>query len=149
VNCATADGTATAPADYTAISSTPPTFNPGETTKPITVVVKSDSFLEPNETFFVNLSGAVNATIADAQGLGTIANNNSQPPRLSLRQTPPNLALEWPTNSAGFTLERAGLLRSTNTQWTMVTNAVTVVVGTNQVVVSPTTTNNFFRLRKP
>ncbi len=31
---------------------------------------------EPDETFFVNLSGATNATIADAQGTGTIQNGN-------------------------------------------------------------------------
>jgi hypothetical protein len=31
---------------------------------------------EANETFFVNLSAAVNATITDAQGLGTITNDD-------------------------------------------------------------------------
>jgi hypothetical protein len=34
---------------------------------------------EPNETFVVNLSGAVNATIADAQGTGTITDNDATP----------------------------------------------------------------------
>src|SRR5439155_20482728 len=39
VNYATADGTAAAPADYTAIPTSTLTFNPGETTKTITVLV--------------------------------------------------------------------------------------------------------------
>lgn len=36
------------------------------------VVINSDKRKERNETFFVNLSGAVNATIADSQGVCTI-----------------------------------------------------------------------------
>src|SRR5262249_49900732 len=51
-------------------------FNPGDTTKPITVVVNGDTVNEPNETFFVNLSSALNATIADGQGVGTILNDD-------------------------------------------------------------------------
>ena len=34
---------------------------------------------ETNETFFVNLSGAVNASIQDGQGLGTISNDDGVP----------------------------------------------------------------------
>jgi hypothetical protein len=36
---------------------------------------------EANETFFVNLSLPVNATIADAQGVGTITNDDAAPPQ--------------------------------------------------------------------
>ena len=36
------------------------------------MVVNGDPLDEANETYFVNLSNAVNATIADGQGLGTI-----------------------------------------------------------------------------
>jgi len=53
------------------------TFAPEETTKTVTVAVNGDANLEPDETFFVNLSNAVNATIADSQGLGTILNDDS------------------------------------------------------------------------
>jgi hypothetical protein len=73
VNFATADGTATAPNDYSAQSGTL-TFAPGETLKTISVPVTSDGFQELTETFVVNLSGAVNAAIADAQGQGSITN---------------------------------------------------------------------------
>src|SRR5262249_10890418 len=76
VSYATADGTATvADNDYQAQSGTL-TFDPGETTKTIAIVVYGDRKKEPNETFFLNLSGAVNATILDGQGLGTILNDD-------------------------------------------------------------------------
>jgi hypothetical protein len=38
--------------------------------------VVGDTGVEPNETFVVNLSGAVGATIFDSQGGGTILNND-------------------------------------------------------------------------
>ncbi|MBX3712347.1 MAG: putative Ig domain-containing protein [Lysobacter sp.] len=75
VNYATADGTATQPADYTSTSGTL-TFTPGTTTQTITVPVIGETIPEANETFFVNLSGAVNATISDNQGVGTITNDD-------------------------------------------------------------------------
>ena len=71
VNFATADGTANAGSDYVANSGTL-TFNPGETSRALQVTVNSDALVEGNETFFVNLTAPSNATIADAQGVGTI-----------------------------------------------------------------------------
>ena len=82
VNFATADGTATAGSDYTAANGTL-TFAPGTTSQLITVAVTTDLLNEPNETFFVNLTGAVNATVTDPQGLGTITNDDG-PPALSI-----------------------------------------------------------------
>src|SRR5947208_2059678 len=75
VNYATADGTATAPSDYTATNGTL-TFNSGDTTKTITVKVSGDTTDEPDETFFVNLSAPSGATINDGQGKGTIKNDD-------------------------------------------------------------------------
>jgi hypothetical protein len=71
VNYATVNGTATAGSDYLAKSGSI-MFAPGETTKTITVTVNGDKQKEANETFFVNLSGAVGGEIIDDQGLGTI-----------------------------------------------------------------------------
>ncbi|CAG0959908.1 RTX-I toxin determinant A from serotypes 1/9 [Methylophilaceae bacterium] len=82
VNYATSNGTATAGSDYTAASGTL-TFNPGQTTQTITVPITNDTLAEPNETFNINLSGAVNATIADSLGVGTILDND-QPPSIDL-----------------------------------------------------------------
>jgi hypothetical protein len=72
----TASGSATAGSDFISASGML-TFNPGETTKPITVQVIGDTVVESDETFFVNLSSATNATIADGQGMGTIIDNDA------------------------------------------------------------------------
>jgi hypothetical protein len=77
VQYATADNTATAPADYTSTSGTL-TFNPGVTTLSIAVAINNDNIFElgaalsGEETFFVNLTNPTNASISDAQGVGTI-----------------------------------------------------------------------------
>jgi hypothetical protein len=79
----TADGSlnaARASRDYLAVAKTMVTFHPGETSQSIDVIVTGDTFLEPDETFFVNLSGAGNASIADGQGLGTIVNDDPPGP---------------------------------------------------------------------
>jgi uncharacterized protein (TIGR03437 family) len=83
VDYATADGSATAPADYQSTNGTL-TFNPGDTTKTITVLVNGDTTSEQNETFFVNLTSPGNATISDAQGQGTITNDDAAPPTPTL-----------------------------------------------------------------
>jgi extracellular elastinolytic metalloproteinase len=56
------------------------TFNPGVTSQPITIPLYGDATVEGNQTFFVNLTGAGNATIADAQGIATIIDNDGPPP---------------------------------------------------------------------
>ena len=83
VNYASADGTANAGPDYGATAGTL-TFAPGETTKTITVNAFGDTFNEPNETFFVNLSSPSNASVADGQGQGTI--NNDDAPTFNFSQ---------------------------------------------------------------
>lgn len=74
VDWATANGTADS-ADLAAQSGSL-TFNATETTKQITVAVNGDTLFETNETYFVNLTNPVNATISDNQGLGTITNDD-------------------------------------------------------------------------
>jgi hypothetical protein len=76
---ATANDTATAPDDYTAVPTTTLTFLPGETSRQMSVSVNGDTSFEANETFFVNLSNETNATISDNQGVGTIQNDDAQP----------------------------------------------------------------------
>jgi len=87
VDFATADGTATAPADYTATNGTV-SFAPGETSKTITVQVNGDTTKEANETFTVNLANATgNATIADGRALGTILNDDRKRAKLAHRRS--------------------------------------------------------------
>ena len=76
VNYTTADGSATAGSDYQPTSGSL-NFAPGETSKPITVLVNGDTQNEPNETFFVSLSNNVNAIFSKAVATGTILNDDS------------------------------------------------------------------------
>ena len=81
VSFATSPGTATAGAclmsvglqagDYVAQTGTL-SFAPGVTTQEIRVPICGDTAGDPNETFTVTLSNPVNATIAQAVGIGTI-----------------------------------------------------------------------------
>jgi hypothetical protein len=77
VQYATAYGTAAAPGDYTAIPLTTLTFDPGQTSKPVTVQIKGDLIDENNEQFQLNLSNPTNATIADPHGTGTITDDDT------------------------------------------------------------------------
>ena len=67
VHFATANGTATAGSDYASNSGTL-TFNPGSTKVTIAITIYGDRIVEPNETFFVNLSSPVNATLTNSHG---------------------------------------------------------------------------------
>jgi glucose/arabinose dehydrogenase len=78
VNFAITDNTTTAGSDYVATSGTV-TFTPGQQSQTVSVSIKGDTTFEPNETFFVILSNASNATIDDSQGTGTIVNDDPQP----------------------------------------------------------------------
>ena len=83
VNYATANSTATAgtsgAADYLATSGTL-NFADGTSTQTVSVTIRGDTIYEPNETFFVNLTGATNGgTITKSAGLGTIANDDTAP----------------------------------------------------------------------
>ena len=75
----TLDQTATAPSDYTAVSNTQVTFNPGEVAKIIKITVNGDTSAENDETFKVKLTNPVNAVIADATGVGTIKDDDGSP----------------------------------------------------------------------
>jgi VCBS repeat-containing protein len=76
VSYATRDNTAVAGSDYTARSGTL-TFNPGQLQQAVDVTVLGDLVVEPDETFFFELSNATNADITDAQAVGTIVNDDS------------------------------------------------------------------------
>ena len=76
----TANSTAAAGSDYQAPTGVL-SFAPGETSKTITVLVNGDWLGESNEMFFVRLSTATNASIADGEGTGTILDDE---PRISI-----------------------------------------------------------------
>jgi chitinase len=84
VDYATADGTATGGSDYTTTSGTV-TFDPGETSKTVSVPVIGDVLFGADEMFMLNLSNPVNATVGDGQGVGKIGNDDT-PPTVGLPQ---------------------------------------------------------------
>jgi hypothetical protein len=76
VDYAASDGSATAPADYTAVSGTLP-IAAGSTTGTFDVPILEDALVENDETFTVTLSNVVGpGVLADATGTGTITNND-------------------------------------------------------------------------
>jgi len=77
---ATADGTATvAGGDYAANSLTAQTIAAGQTSYTFNVTVNSDTAIENDENFTVNVSNVTGATVADGQGQGTITNDDFPP----------------------------------------------------------------------
>lgn len=78
VQYATADATATAGSDYAATNGTL-TFPAGSLSQTLRVSVLGNTVSESNETFLVNLSSPVNATVADGQAVATILDNDRLP----------------------------------------------------------------------
>jgi hypothetical protein len=78
VGWATADDDAVQPADYTAGSGTL-TFLPDDTSETFAVSVKGDAVAELDEMFRVTLAAPVEATLADAAGIGTIVDDELLP----------------------------------------------------------------------
>lgn len=85
VSYSTANGSASSPADYTAVSGTV-TFLPSETTKTISVPTIDDMLVEGSETLTMTLSGpSAGTTIAAASGTGTgTINDNDSPPSFAI-----------------------------------------------------------------
>ena len=75
VDYTTVSGTATAGADFETTSGSL-TFAPGETDQTLSITVYEDALGEGAEEFSVELSGAINAIVADAIGIGTIIDND-------------------------------------------------------------------------
>lgn len=73
---AAVSSSATSGSDFTAASGTV-SFLAGQTTRTISVPVIGDTLIEGDETFFVNLTSPTNATLADAQGVVLIRDDDS------------------------------------------------------------------------
>jgi len=83
VQYATADGTGVAGSDYDARTGTL-TFQPGETTKTVSVPVRGDTLVEADERFALVLSAPAGATLADDRGEALIRNDDATPALPSL-----------------------------------------------------------------
>lgn len=118
VNYATAPGTARAGSDFQDTNGTL-TFAPGETRKTIAVKIDGDTTHEADETFAVALSGPVNATLARAQAVGTILDDD---PLAQPAPAPGGVSYavtgDWGSGfQARFTIKNTGT--ATLTGWTL------------------------------
>lgn len=75
----TRDGSATAPGDYGQRGGQV-VFEPGQTSQPVDIDVVGDTLVEGDETFTVELTGAVGASIGANPGTGTITDDDDGPP---------------------------------------------------------------------
>jgi hypothetical protein len=108
VGYATTNGTATAPADYTATSGTL-TFAPGETTKAVTVDVVGDTAFEGDETLSLVLSGPVNAALGAGQEQATATiSNDDAPPSFSIAPASYVEGTACANNSGGLVVALSG-----------------------------------------
>lgn len=78
VDWATGNGTAIAGLDFYGRRGRA-TFAPGQTSQTVTIQVRGDLTVEPDEFFYLNLTSAVGAAILDGQGICTILDDGDEP----------------------------------------------------------------------
>lgn len=106
---ATADGTAAAGIDYIARSLSGQTIPAGSSTYTFNVTVNGDMAVEANEVFFVNVTNIVGAIAVDAQGTGTILNDDVPPPQPgTLQFTSATYSVAESGGSVTITVSRTG-----------------------------------------
>jgi urease beta subunit len=104
----TVDGTATSPGDYAARSGRL-RFAGNRRTHTVSIAVQGDTSFEGDETFSLELTNPVDATIADGEGVGTITNDDP-PPTVSVAASlsvPEGDAGDQPVASIDITLSPA------------------------------------------
>ena len=106
VNAATVDNTAKGGQDFQPLNVNL-TFNPGQTSKSVSVAILGDADIEPDELFSVMLSSPTNATITDNQGVCTIKNDDLTPP-LSIQLSQANYSVNEDAGSILITITRSG-----------------------------------------
>jgi len=95
VNYATSDAAATNGVDYVDASGTL-IFMPGQTTRTVAVSVIGDTDAEVSESFFFTLSSSSNATLTDAQAIGTILDDDAACPNPTFGAAT-NVDAPWPS----------------------------------------------------
>lgn len=98
------EGTATRGVDFVVYTLSPITVPAGTTKVTIPVAYSGEITYEPDETFFVNLSNPVNATIARGQGKGTILNDDPIP-TISIENSFGRVEGESAPNNATFNVK--------------------------------------------
>ncbi len=141
VSAASSNGSATlANNDYVQLNASVITFNPGVTSMPVLVNANGDTNVEANENFNVDLSAPSNATMSDAQGVGTIQNDDAAGAQLSVND------VNMTEGNAGTSLLNFTVTRSITTGTASVDVASsngTATIANNDYLALPTTTLNF------
>src|SRR5690606_42139391 len=78
--------------DYLASSLAGQTIPAGSSTYDFTVTVNGDTTFEPDESFFVNVTNVVGATVTDGQATGTTVNDDVAAPTLTAAAPAPGPA---------------------------------------------------------
>jgi hypothetical protein len=121
-NIATTSTGATSPAtagtDYVASTLTGETIPAGQTSKTFSVTINGDTAVESDENFLVNISNVVGTglSVADAQGQGTILNEDATPLSKGVPVSVPNAStnqqllysLAVPAGATGLTFDTSG-----------------------------------------
>jgi len=145
VNYSITGGTATGGGvDYT-LSSGTLVFNPGETSKWISVAVVGDQADEPDETILVTLAGVTGGVQLGPNATHTYTILNPPPPlEISIAPSEGGMSFRWPAQYAGYRLQyRPDLV--TGPPWTNITNAITLVSSLRQIVLE-SSQPGFYRL---
>ncbi len=133
---ATADGTATiADNDYVTKSLTGETIAAGNNSYSFTVDVNGDVAIENTETFFVNVTNVVGATVGDGQGQGTITNDDS--PTLSIDDVSLN-ETDAGTTTFTFTVSLSQAAGAGGVTFDVATADGTATAGTDYVEITTT-----------
>ena len=129
---ATQDNTATtANSDYVANTLTNQLIPAGQQTYTFTVSVNGDTAVEANETFFVNVTNVVGATVTDGQGIGIIQNDDV--PSLSINDVLQNEGNGGPTTFS-FTVSLSAPAPSGGVTFDIATQDNTATVSDNDYV---------------
>lgn len=149
---ATANNTAIAGSDFTSASGTGITIAAGSTSTTLSVTITNDTTDEADETFYVNISNATNATIADNSALVTITDNDSAP-SISIADASvlegnslvftvslsvasgQNVTFDWATSDGTATVAGSDYTSSSGT-------AVTIAAGATSTTISVPTTGD-------
>ena len=131
----TANNTALAPSDYTAINSQIHTIPAGQTSVTINVPIIDNLIAEPTETFYVNISNATYATIADVQGICTILDNDAASIAIN------DVSVLENAGNAVFTVTLTGNIQDVLTV-NYATSNITALAGSDYTATSGTLTFN-------
>lgn len=103
IQYSTANNTATAGSDYTAVTGGTVTIPANASTANIPITINNDTVDEEDETFYVNLGTVTtnNASVTDAQSVVTILRDNADLPVVSIA----NISVQENAGTARFTIK--------------------------------------------